>query len=283
MAAKLGDKAQARGVVPTAQQCAERLAYNDWSRHQTLDAIVHQFLAKAPFTNQLYHQEQVTRLGQQLQAMQAALTPQTLKGIGQEYRAAIEKAPEDWRLRWDYGKLLAEDLKQYDAAAAEYRIVQQYLPHSYIGHDALAAVLRVKGDLAGAISEYAKELAIKPTAGAAYYHLGWCHNKQGKTDLAADCYRKAIRFEPDYVPAYLDLGELLFKSGQGSRKRRRSARRALPSCRITLCCTAISAWCWSNWESGRKGPRKFARPSGWTPTLAQIRRVAEKVLGPGAL
>jgi len=282
VAAKLGDKTPPRGPVPTVQQCAERLAYNDWSRHQTLDAIVHQFLAKAPFTNQLYHQEQVTRLSQQLQAMQAALTPGTLKGIGQEYRAAIEKAPEDWRLRWDYGKLLAEDLKQYDAAAAEYRIVQQYLPHSYIGHDALAAVLRVKGDLAGAISEYAKELAIKPTAGAAYYHLGWCHSKQGRADLAADCYRKAIRFEPDYVPAYLDLGELLFKSGQ--------FQEAAQVCREGIAMVPNHALLHSNLgmvlvKLGKReeGAHEIRTAIRLDPNSAQIRRVAEKVLGPGAL
>ena len=165
VAAKLGDKAQPRGDVPTPQQCARRLAYNEWSRYTTLDTVVHSFLAKAPFTNQLYHQEQVARLSRQLKTLKTALTPQRLKEIGGQYLAAIEQAPDDWRLRWDYGKLLAEDLKQYDAAAAQYRIVQQYLPHSYIGHDTLAAVLWAQGDFEGAIAEYQKELAIKPTVG----------------------------------------------------------------------------------------------------------------------
>ncbi len=153
-------------------------------------------------------------MSQRLKALQTALTPQALKDLGEQYHATIEKAPDDWRLRWDYGKLLAEDLKQYDAAAAQYRIVQQSVPHSYIGHDALASVLQAKGDFEGAVAEYKKELAIKPTAGAAYYRLGSCYRKQGKMDLAADCFRKAIRFEPDRVPAYVDLAELLMNAGK---------------------------------------------------------------------
>ena len=275
-------RAQARGTVPTQQQCAERLAYNDWSRQETLGMIVHSFLAKAPFTNQLYHKEQVERLSQQLKTMEAALTPQALKGIGQQYLAAVEKAPDDCRLRWDYGKLLAEDLKQYDAAAAQYRIVQQYLPHSYIGHDALATVLSAKGDFVGAAAEYREELAIKPTAGAAYHHLGSCYHKQGKADLAADCYRKAIRFEPDRVPAYVDLAESLVN--------RQQLEEAAQVCRRGLAVVPNSAWLHRNLGALllKMGKREEAAQELRTaikldPNSPQMRKAAERVLGPGAV
>ena len=49
LAAKLGDKAQPRGVVPTREQCAERLAYNDWSRQETLDMVVHRVPRQGAF------------------------------------------------------------------------------------------------------------------------------------------------------------------------------------------------------------------------------------------
>ena len=78
---RLGDKASPRGTVLTREQCAQRLAYNDWSRHETVGLIAHSFLAKAPFTNQLYHKERLDRLNQQLKQMKAALTPQALKNM----------------------------------------------------------------------------------------------------------------------------------------------------------------------------------------------------------
>jgi tetratricopeptide (TPR) repeat protein len=277
---RLGDKASSRGPLPTPQQCAQRLAYNDWSRQETLDMVVHGFLAKAPFTNQLYHKEQVAAGSQRLKALGTGLTPQALKEIGEQYRAAIEKAPNDWRLRWDYGKLLAEDLKQYDAAAAQYRIVQQHLPHSYIGHDALASVLQAKSDFEGAIAEYKKELAIKPTAGAAYYHLGSCYRKQAKTDLAMDCFRKAMRFEPDRVPAYVDLAELLLNGGK--------LEEAAQVCREGLAVVPESAWLHRNLAALllKMGKRQEAADEirsalRLDPNSPQIRAIAERILGPG--
>jgi tetratricopeptide (TPR) repeat protein len=162
VAERFREKAQLRGEAPTCDQCAERLGYNEWSRAKTLDMVLRGFLVKPPFTNQLGHKEQMDHLNRQLQDWQTALTPDALAGIGERYRAAIAKAPADWRLRWDYGQMLAEDLKQYDAALEQYRIVQGLLPHCYLPHDSLASVLRAKGDLAGAIAEYEKLLAIKP-------------------------------------------------------------------------------------------------------------------------
>ncbi len=282
LAARLGDKISSRGGLPTPQQCAERLAYNDWSRQETLDTVLHGFIAKPPFTNQLDHKEQVAALSQRLKGLQTALTPQTLKDIGEQYRAAIEKAPGDWRLRWDYGKLLAEDLKQYDAAAAQYRIVQQSVPHSYIGHDALASVLLAKSDFEGAIAEYKKELAIKPTAGAAYYHLGSCYRKQSKTDLAMECFRKAILLEPERVPAYVDLAELLLNGGK--------LEEAAQVCRQGLAVVPDSAWLHRNLAALllKMGKRQEATDEirsalRLDPNSPQIRGIAEKILGPGAI
>jgi tetratricopeptide (TPR) repeat protein len=280
LAGRLGDKAASRGAAPTPEQCAQRLAYNDWSRHETLGLIAHSFLAKAPFTNQLDHKEQLDRLNQQLKVMEKALTPPTLKGIGEQYAATIAKVPEDWRLHWDYGKLLAEDLKQYDAAAAQYRLVQQALPHSYMGHDALAAIFRSKNDFEGAIAEYRKELAIKPTAGSAYYYLGWCYRKQGRTDSAADCCRKAIRFEPDCIPAYVDLADLLRSAGQ--------LPEAAQVCRQGLAVVPNSVWLHRNLAAllDQMGKRQEAADEirialQLDPNSAQLRKAAERILGPG--
>jgi len=200
------------GPVAGQRWCAERLGYNDWSRQETLGMVVHGFLAKPPFTNQLGHKEQMERLTGQLDQWQKALTPETLQALASRYVETIARSPDDWRLRWDYGQMLAEDLKQYDASLEQYRIVQRLLPHSHMPHDSLASVLRTKGDLPAAIVEYEKLLSIKPTSGSACYWLGWCHNKLGRTDVAESLFRKAIRLEPDNVPAYLDLAELYYKS-----------------------------------------------------------------------
>lgn len=279
---RFAEKAQLRGEVPTCDQCAERLGYNDWSRAETLDMVLRGFLAKPPFTNQLGHKEQMEQLNRRFQESQAGLTPDVLAGIGETYRTAIARTPTDWRLRWDYGQMLAEDLKQYDAALEQYRIVQGLLPHCYLPHDSLASVLRAKGDLAGAIAEYEKLLRIKPTSGNAYYHLGWCHNKQGRTDLAEELFHKAIRCEPDHVLAYLDLAELLFKSGR--------LQEAEKVCRDGLTFAPNHAMLHGNLgillvktDRREQGAAEIRRALELDPSSPQIRRLAESILGPGAV
>ena len=270
------------GQVPTVERCARRLMYTDWSRHQSLDTIVNMFLAKPPFTGQLYHEEHVAALRQRLKDLKKQLTPDALRAIAEQYRAVIAEVPNDWRLHWDYGKLLAEDLQQYEPAAAEYRTVLDLLPHSYTGYNALGSVLRAKGDLRGAMAQYETTLAMKPTAGDAHYHLGWCLMKEGKEDAGADHYRGAIRYSPDCVPAYLGLGEMLFKKGQ--------LQESLDVCRAGLAVVPRNPLLHSNagvllikMGQRREGEKEIRTAVQLDPNSPQIRKVAETLLGPQAI
>lgn len=270
-----------QGEPPTPERCARRLMYSDWSLRESLSTIVNAFLSKPPFTNQLDHSARVDALRRRLAALEQGLTPDVLRAIAERYRAVIAQAPEDWRLRRDYGKLLAEDLKQYDAAVEQYRVVQGLLPHSYTGYDALGAVLRAKGDYARAIAEYRKTLSIKPTAGETYYHLGFCLSRQGKVDAARDAYRKAMRFAPNCIPAYLGLGELLFREGK--------LNEAIEVCRAGMVVAPNHAQLHSNVgmlliRTGQRqaGEKEIRIALQLDPNSPQIRRVAETLLGPGA-
>jgi tetratricopeptide (TPR) repeat protein len=273
------DQVLPRAEVPTAERCAQRLVWSDWSDHQTLDAVVNMYLVEPPFTNQLYHETRLASLERRLRTLKKRLTEESSRQICEEYVAAIRDAPADWRLHWDYGKLLAEDLKQYDAAAAQYRVVQTLLPHSHMGHDALASVLRARGDLDGAVAEYQKVLAIKPTFGAAQYHLGWCYQQQGKNDAAVRQYRQAIRVAPNYVPAYLNLGELLFRRDElaGAAEVCRAGLAAAPSHPLLHCNLGMLL---IKMGQRREGAEQIAKALELDPNSARIRRVAETLLGP---
>jgi len=268
-----------RGKVSTLERCAQRLMYTDWSRHQSLDTIVNMFLAKPPFTGQLRHKEHVAVLQQKLNSLKKQLSPDALRSIAEQYRAAIAQASDDWRLHWDYGKLLAEDLQQYDPAAAEYRVVLNLLPHSYTGYNAMGSVLRAKGDLRAAAAEYERVLGMKPTAGDTHYYLGWCLQKQGNVDAGASHYRQAIRFAPDCVPAYLGLGELLFKKGE--------LKEALEVCQAGLAVAPRNPLLHSNvglllikLGQRQEGAKEIHIALQLDPNSPQIRRVAETLLGP---
>ncbi|MFH1716803.1 MAG: tetratricopeptide repeat protein [Planctomycetota bacterium] len=198
----------------TRAECAARLAFTDWDRYETANQVLSGFIKQPPFTNQLYQKERLSQMEQDLEALKIYLAPDALAGAASEYRQAIEKTPTDWHLHWKYGKLLTEVLKDYPAAAQQYRLVQKYVPHSHLGYSAMGAVALGLGDFDSAIEQYGKAVRIRPTSGDAHYHIGWAHQMQGKTDEAVKYYSQAMRLEPDYVPTYNNLAEILYRQGK---------------------------------------------------------------------
>jgi tetratricopeptide (TPR) repeat protein len=142
------------------------------------------------------------------------LTPEALENVALQYRQAIQKSPSDWRLHWNYGKLLTEGLKDYKAAAEQAYLVQKYLPHSYLVSTALGAVSRGLGDIDQTVAQYKEAIRIKPTCIEAHYFLGWAYQKQGRIDESIEHYSKTLRLHPTHVPAYNKLVEILFSQGK---------------------------------------------------------------------
>jgi tetratricopeptide (TPR) repeat protein len=198
----------------TQDECAQRLAYTEWDQYVITDEVLNRFVRKPPFTNQLYHEERLRIMEQKRKNLKANITPDALEKAANQYRQAIQNAPQDVYLRWKYGRLLAEDLKDYKAAAEQFKLVRSSIPHSYVMYNALGSVLRVAGDFDAAIANYLTAIRIKPTCGDAHYYLGWAYQKQGKIKKAEKHYSKATRFWPDCVAAYNNLADVLYRQGK---------------------------------------------------------------------
>lgn len=199
---------------PAESECARQLAFTDWDRYRIAKEVFNGFIKKPPFTNQLYYKERVGQMTRDLGALKANLTRELLEKSADQYREAIEKRPDDWILHYKYGKLLAEDLEEYRAAAQEYRLVQNLVPHSWIGYDALGSVLFAEGDINGAIQELEKAIRAKPTCSYAHYDLGRSYRRKGNTDKAIEHYSEAVRCERDFMPAYNNWAEIMVQQGK---------------------------------------------------------------------
>ncbi len=201
-------------ALPPEAECVERLAFTDWDRYRAAEEVLTGFIKKPPFTNQLYHKSRVERLERNIGVLKAGLTAESLEKTAGQYRQAIERRKDDWVLRYKYGKLLAEDLKNYSAAGEEYRIVQRSLPHSWVGYNALGSVLHVQGDLDGAIMQYKKAIAIKPTCNPAHYRLAWAYRTKGDIDKAIEHFTELARLQPDSLPAYENVAAIYREEGK---------------------------------------------------------------------
>jgi len=200
--------------ILTEDQCAQRLAYTGWDRYQIAYKVLNDFIKEPPFTNQLYQQERVMQMEQDIEELKRYLAPEAMGDVVLQHLQAIQKSPSDWRLRWKYGKLLTEGLKDYKGAGEELRLVRQWMPHSYIVYTALGAVWRGLGDIDQAVAQYREAVRIKPTCIEAHYSLGWAYQKQGRIDESIEHYSKTLQLHPTHVPAYNKLVEILFSQGK---------------------------------------------------------------------
>ena len=69
----------------------------------------------------------------------------------------------------------------------------------------LATVKMDRGDTEGALECAARAVALPPSAGV-LQRMGSLFREAGQFAKAQDCYERAIRLQPDYVPAYFSLG-----------------------------------------------------------------------------
>ena len=199
--------------ILTEDDCAQRLAYTGWDRYQIADKVLNGFIKTPPFTNQLYQQQRLIQMERNIENLKMYLDPDALENVALQYRQAIQKSPSDWRLHWNYGKLLTEGLKDYKAAAEQAYLVQKYLPHSYLTNTALGAVSRGLGDIDKVIAQYLEAIRIKPTCIEAHYYLARAYHKQNRIDESIEYYSKTLQLQPTHITAYNDLVEMLYNRG----------------------------------------------------------------------
>jgi tetratricopeptide (TPR) repeat protein len=78
----------------------------------------------------------------------------------------------------------------------------------------LGALLKLKGDLDGAIAQYEAAGRIDPKLPLTFFSLGVVHRAKGYLEPAMRAYEYAIALDPNYGAAYQNLAVVLFKLGK---------------------------------------------------------------------
>ncbi|TAL29453.1 MAG: sulfotransferase family protein [Alphaproteobacteria bacterium] len=94
------------------------------------------------------------------------------------------------------------DLLEADAYLSHATVVA---PADCVPMSLLAAVKMDRGDMEGALDCAKRAVAMPPSAGM-LQRMGSLFREAGQLACAQDCYERAIRLQPDYVPAYFSLG-----------------------------------------------------------------------------
>jgi len=85
-------------------------------------------------------------------------------------------------------------------------------PNAHISHINVG-ILQMKEDPDGAIAEYEKAIAIRPS-GRAYYNMGLAYIEKGQRQNALGAFIKAVEINPMHARASVNLGALLHEQGK---------------------------------------------------------------------
>ncbi len=234
----------------TLQQLKSRFVYTGFEQYHTTQYLIDNIFRGPPFSNQLYHENKMKEMDEQLKYFEVYTQPSHLKEIVQAYNHTVTRHPADWRMHWKFGDVFYLGEANYKSAKTEYKKVIEYFPYDRAyyklmlccnqlneleeaerygkkllqlqplhmnAHFLLGDICLKKEDYTGAIKHYAKILQMVPGRSIEPYgKLAIAFDKIGKTEKAIDTLYAAIENFPVEQTAKIHayLGILLGKQGR---------------------------------------------------------------------
>jgi tetratricopeptide (TPR) repeat protein len=197
---------------PSEADCAQRLAWADWSRLAALDGILVRVTAP-PFIAQANHDAQVRSIKSIMEQLSPALQSAGIAEGRKICEAALAVAPDDPTLHGHLAalKLLAADL---EGAAVAQRRELELLPSSAQAWLRLGMILSRQQKLEGAVGAFQRATELDPGDVMHRQNLAQALWQLGRRDEAMTQLHQALKFQPNFSLGWISLGQLLEESGR---------------------------------------------------------------------
>jgi tetratricopeptide (TPR) repeat protein len=198
---------------PELPACAALIALTELDEARMTAAMM-AMTARPPFINQSDHRERQARRSEQLGRFRASLT-NAFDRARLMYEAALNRSPDDWQLRDNFATLLMEQ-GAFASAAALWREVLARMPAGSLS----AAETNLKlGEALGRLGRLDEAMghfreAAKGWRDVPDIHRGMAEvlTLQQRYDEAAAEFSRAIRLNPNHLPAINGLGQVKFRT-----------------------------------------------------------------------
>jgi tetratricopeptide (TPR) repeat protein len=124
--AEAAGKAPATGEIASRQFCAEQLVLTPWDEFRLAAPMV-ELVSRPPFTDELDHPRRLQQAREALQELRLAINPAVCRRAVAAYRQALADRPDDWRVRYRFGTLLA-GLGDSAGATEQWQTILQQVP-----------------------------------------------------------------------------------------------------------------------------------------------------------
>ncbi len=213
-----GLSAGAERPWPTAEDCARRLGWNDSTRRAAEMDILSR-LNDPPFKEQANNRQQYQRLRGQIEQLQPATLPDSLREEKARTKAAADAATNDWILQENLAHL-QQQTGDADGAVESLQRVVRSLPQSPEAWQGLGLALEAAKRDAEASAAFREASRLRPESVASLNSLAELHAREGRTEEAAREFEEVLREKPYWGPAHLGLGKALEAMGRTQEAKR---------------------------------------------------------------
>ncbi|MGA2093838.1 MAG: tetratricopeptide repeat protein [Sedimentisphaerales bacterium] len=207
---------QKQSPLLSEEQCAEHLAYTGADRYDLLTQIK-QLCNDPPFSNQLYHDEFIKKINQQIDLWKTYLKPPLVQEALDRHQAAIKARPDDWELYWRYSVILEmnKNAEYWKTAEIQLQKAIQLCPYNEATNLTLGKNLHRQGKLSQAIEILNRLLDLKPNSALAHYELAKIYQELKDYKQAIRHLSASMSIETVLHPLkfHASLAEMYFLSG----------------------------------------------------------------------
>lgn len=193
------------GRWASQEVCEARLGLTDWNRQLVLKEVRDR-RERPPLNNQLDNQKRVADLSAQIDRLAAGMDAAAAAKARALYVDAINRAPDDYLLRQNYGQFLqlTGDLR---GAAMEWQKAAELMPRNPFACLTEGQILASLGEISRARKSMERALELHPRYAEAWFDLGKLAAAEGKLDDAITEYRRAAALQPYNADIYLFMGK----------------------------------------------------------------------------
>jgi tetratricopeptide (TPR) repeat protein len=199
-------------VWASQKLCEERLGLSDWNRTAVLKHMQGR-MHQPPLESQPNNIERNNLLQDRINKLATQMDKTTAAQARENFLRQIERSPDDFMLRENHA-LFLQTLGDESAAIAEWKRVQELMPHDYLSYFFLGRLFARKGELADAEISLKTALKIRPSLTEGWMELGTVLDAEGKFSEALSCFQTALEQRPHDPQLLLRQGKSLSKSGR---------------------------------------------------------------------
>ncbi|MFM7101643.1 MAG: tetratricopeptide repeat protein, partial [Verrucomicrobiota bacterium] len=193
-------RAGLRPAWPTSAEVARDLALTDWDRLQVLTQIRAR-VSRPPFAGQANAAAREAALREQAALLAPARQALQFEAHAAQYRDALARRTNDWKLREQYAELL-QSFGDRPGATEAWREVVREMPHHLLARYQLGALLAASpATAAEGEKELRAALAVREEFAEAWAKLGESLGQQQRFSEADRAFARAVEVRPDLTDA----------------------------------------------------------------------------------